>query len=150
MSAYTAIAWLQVANAGQISIRYGLQGYCKSPVNDTVGGLDALSLAYAAIRRGAADIIIAGGSEASLHPFSLAVVGLNSQYTYFATIDDPGAYRPFDERASLLLLAEGAGICILEEYEHARRRGATIYGKITRYGQTNACNVAMHPSTDGH
>ncbi len=52
MSAYTAIAWLQVANVGQASIRYGLQGYCKTPVNDTAGGLEALGMAYSAIRRG--------------------------------------------------------------------------------------------------
>ncbi|HAT43773.1 MAG TPA: hypothetical protein DIU08_11730, partial [Ktedonobacter sp.] len=56
MSAFTAIAWLQVANVGQTSIRYGLQGYCKTPVNDTVGGLEALNMAYGAIRRGAADV----------------------------------------------------------------------------------------------
>ena len=149
MSAYTAIAWLQVANAGQISIRYGVQGYCKTPVNDTVGGLDALSLAYGAIRRGAADIIIAGGCEAPLHPFSLAVVGLNSQYTYCATGDDAGAYRPFDKRAIGLLLAEGAGICMLEEYEHARRRGATMYGEISGYGQTNDASGAMAPASNG-
>ena len=64
MSAYTAIAWLPVANVGQISVRYGIQGYCKTPVDDTVGGLDALGMAYAAVRRGAADVIIAGGWEA--------------------------------------------------------------------------------------
>src|SRR5207245_7126649 len=57
MSAYTAIAWLQVANVGQVSVRYGIQGYCKTPVNDTIGGLDALGMAYIAIRRGAADVL---------------------------------------------------------------------------------------------
>jgi len=149
MSAYTAIAWLQVANAAQITIRYGLQGYTKTPVNDTVGGLNALSLAYGAIRRGAADIIIAGGCEASLHPFSLIVVGHNSQYTNCATGDDPNTYRPFDQRANGLVLAEGAGICILEDYEHAQKRGATIYGEITGYGQTNDASEALAPSSNG-
>src|SRR6185312_1830428 len=67
VSAYTAIAWLQVANVGQTAIRYGIQGYCKTPVNDTVGGLDALCTAYGAIRRGAADVILTGGCEAFLH-----------------------------------------------------------------------------------
>ena len=71
MSAYTAIAWLQVANVGQTSIRYGLQGYCKTPVNDTVGGLEALSMAYGAIQRGEADVLITGGCEAFLHPYSI-------------------------------------------------------------------------------
>jgi 3-oxoacyl-(acyl-carrier-protein) synthase len=149
MSAYTAIAWLQVANAAQITIRYGLQGYTKTPVNDAVGGLNALSLAYGAIRRGAADIIIAGGCEASLHPFSLIVVGHNSQYTNCVTGDDPNAYRPFDRRANGLILAEGAGICILEDYDHAQKRGATIYGEIIGYGQTNDASEALTPSSNG-
>src|SRR5216684_2368069 len=134
MSAYTAIAWLQVANVGQISLRYGIQGYCKTPVNDTVGGLDALGIAYGAIKHGAADIIITGGCEALLHPCVLLVMAHSGQC---ATGDDPKAYRPFDRRAAGLLLAEGAGMCIVEEYEHARSRGATIYGEITGYGQTN-------------
>src|SRR6266851_6138207 len=64
MSVYSAIAWLQVANVGQISIRHGIQGYCKTPVNDTASGLNALGMAYRAIRRKAADIIVAGGCEA--------------------------------------------------------------------------------------
>ncbi len=149
VSAYTAIAWLQVANVGQASIRYGLQGYSKTPANDTAGGLDAMGLAYGAIRRGAADVILAGGCEASLHPFSLAVMGHLSEYIYCATGDNPRAYRPFDQRATGLILAEGAGICILEEYEHARRRGAPIYGEIVGYGQTNDANGPTPPSSNG-
>lgn len=149
MSAYTAIAWLQVANAGQTSIRYGIQGYCKTPVNDTAGGLDALCMAYGAIRRGAADVIMAGGCEAFLHPFSLTVLGNMSEYTYCAIGDDVHAYRPFDRRAAGIILAEGAGICILEEYEHAQRRGAPIYGEIVGYGQTNDANGPTVPSSNG-
>src|SRR5260370_40285713 len=75
MSAYTAIAWLQVANVGYVSLRYGIQGYCKTPVNDTAGGLEALGMAYSAIRRGAADVLLSGGCEAFLHPFSLNLLG---------------------------------------------------------------------------
>ncbi len=149
MSAYTAIAWLQVSNVGQASIRYGFQGYCKTPVNDTVGGLNAMGMAYHAIRRGAADVLITGGCEAPLHPFTLAVIGDNSQYVYCAVGDDPTAYRPFDQRATGLILAEGAGICIVEEYEHARRRGAPIYGEIVGYGETNDANGPTPPSSNG-
>ncbi len=149
MSAFTAIAWLQVANVGQTSIRYGLQGYCKTPINDTVGGLEALSMAYGAIRRGAADVLISGGCEAFLHPFSLTLLGQLNEYSYCVVGADPSAYRPFDQRAAGLILAEGAGICILEEYEHARRRGATIYGEIVGYGQTNDANGPTVPSSNG-
>ena len=146
MSVYSAIAWLQVANVGQISIRYSIQGYCKTPVNDTVSGLNALGMAYRAIRRKAADVIIAGGCEAFLHPFILFVLSHNG-YTVMG--DDPNAYRPFDRRAAGLLVGEGAGICILEEYEHALRRGATIYGEIVGYGQTNDANGFAPPSSSG-
>ncbi len=134
MSAYTAIAWLQVANIGQISIRYGLQGYGKTPVNDATSGLDALGMAARAIRRGAADLVIAGGSEALLHPFTLLMM---QRQGLCAAGDDPEIYRPFDVRARGMLLGEGAGILILEEYEHALARGATIYSEIAGYTQTN-------------
>ncbi len=146
MSAYTAIAWLQVANVGQTTIHFGVQGYSKTPINDVVGGLDALCLAYGAIQRGEAEVIIAGGCEAMLHPLILFVLGYSED---FATGDDPAVYRPFDRRAAGLVIAEGAGICILEEYEHARQRNATIYGEIVGYGQTNDAHGLLPPSSNG-
>ncbi len=146
MSAYTAIAWLQVANVGQTSIRYGLQGYCKTPTNDTLGSLDALGMAYRAIRRGTADVIITGGCEAPLDPTVLLIMAHSG---YCLTSDDPCAYRPFDIRAAGVFPAEGAGICILEDYEHAQRRGAPIYGEIVGYGQTNDAHGLSVPSSDG-
>jgi 3-oxoacyl-(acyl-carrier-protein) synthase len=146
VSAYTAIAWLNVSNVGQAAIRYGIQGYCKTPVNDTAGGLDAMGMAYNAIRRGAADVIITGGCEAFLHPTVLHVV---IQQGLAVRGDDPGAYRPFDRRAAGLIIAEGAGICILEEYEHALKRGAPIYGEVVGYSQTNDARRLEAPSSQG-
>lgn len=146
MSAYTAIAWLHVSNIGQTAIRYGIQGYCKTPVNDTTGGLDALGIAYTAIQRGAADLLLTGGCEAFLHPFILTILSKQGQYI---TEDDMHAYRPFDRRARGLILAEGAGICVVEEYEHARQRNAPIYGEIVGYGQTNDAHGLVAPSADG-
>jgi 3-oxoacyl-(acyl-carrier-protein) synthase len=146
MSAYTAIAWLQVANVGQISIRYGIQGYCKTPVNDTAGGLDALGLAYNAIRRGTADVLIAGGCEAPLNPHILYVMAHSGQHSMS---NDPQSYRPFDRRADGLLPAEGAGICIVEDYEHAQQRGATIYGEIVGYGQSNDAHGHLATASNG-
>lgn len=146
MSAYTAIAGLQVSNVGQISVRYGIQGYCKTPVNDTVGGLNALGMAYTAIQRGAADVLITGGCEALLQPWVLLMFAHGN---HCATGNDPQAYRPFDRRATGLVLAEGAGICILEDYEHARQRGAPIYGEIVGYGQTNDANGWHTPLANG-
>ncbi len=146
VSAYSAIAWLQVANVGQAAIRYAIKGYCKTPVNDTVGGLDALAIAYSALQRGAADIIITGGCEALLDPFMLLILAQQGQ-CYVGT--DTQGYRPFDERAAGLIVAEGAGICILENYEHARQREAFIYGEIVGYGQTNDANGLQDPPADG-
>jgi 3-oxoacyl-(acyl-carrier-protein) synthase len=146
MSVYTAIAALHVANVGQAAIRYGIQGYCKTPINDTVGGLDALGLAYTAIKHGRADVIIAGGCDSFLHPFLLQILAEQGQYV---TGNHPDGYRPFDRRAAGLILAEGAGICILETYEHALRRGAAIYGEIAGYGQTNDAHGLTVPSNDG-
>jgi 3-oxoacyl-[acyl-carrier-protein] synthase II len=146
MSAYTAIAGLQVANVGQTSIRYGISGYCKTPTHDTVGGLDALGMAYRAIRRGAANVIIAGGCENLLEPSVLLTF---AQTGGCVLGDDPNAYRPFDRRAAGLLLGEGAGICILEDYEHALQRGAPMYGEIVGFGQTNDANGLRAPSSSG-
>ncbi len=146
VSAYTAIAWLNVTNVGQAAIRYGFQGYCKTPVNDTAGGLNALGMAYQAIQRGVADVIITGGCEAFLQPLILQVM---ARQGICMLTDDPHAYRPFDRRAAGLILAEGAGICILESYEHAKRRGATIYGEITGYGQAHEANGLSAPSSSG-
>jgi 3-oxoacyl-(acyl-carrier-protein) synthase len=146
VSAYTAIAWLQVANVGQASIRYGIQGYCKTPLNDTAGGLDGLAIAYQAIQRGAADVIMTGGCEALLQPFPLTVIAYTAPCVKG---DDPNSYRPFDRRAAGLILAEGAGMCILEDYEHARQRGAFIYGEIVGFGQTNDAHGLAPPSSSG-
>lgn len=146
VSAYTAIAWLNVANVGQTAIRYGIQGYCKTPVNDASGGLDAQGMAYRAIQRGAADVIIAGGCEAFIQPIVLQVL---ARQGVCYTSNDPQGYRPFDRQAAGMILAEGAGMCILEEYEHAQQRGATIYGEITGYSQTNDAHGLHGPSSDG-
>lgn len=146
VSAYTAIAWLNVTNVGQAAIRYGIQGYCKTPVNDTAGGLNALGMAYQAIQRGVADVIITGGCEAFLQPLILQIM---ARQGVCMLTDDPHAYRPFDRRAAGLILAEGAGICIIESYEHAKRRGVPIYGEIVGYGQAHEANGLVAPSSSG-
>lgn len=146
MSAYTAIAALQVANTGQVSIRHNVRGYSKTAIHDTIGGLDALGLAYRTIRRGEAEVIIAGGCDEPVEPTVLIAMEYSDQC---ALGDDPNAYRPFDRRAQGIVLAEGAGICILEDYDHARQRGARIYGEIVGYSQTNDAHGMTVPSSSG-
>ena len=146
MSAHTALAWLHVANVGRLSVHYGLQGYSKVPINDTCGGLDALGQAYRAIMRGTADVLIAGGTEAPIHPIVLPLLEASPP---FLGRSNPPSYRPFDLRADGLLIAEGAGICILEEYEHAIRRDASIYGEVVGYAQTCCpCNLTPYTQPD--
>ncbi len=146
MSAYTAIAGLQVANVGQVSIRHGALGYSKTAIHDIVGGLDALGMAYRAIQRGEAEVLIAGGCDGPIEPTVLLSIAHSDQC---ALGDDVRAYRPFDRRASGMLLAEGAGLCILEDYDHARRRGARIYGEIVAHSQTNDAHGMTIPSASG-
>ena len=146
VSAHTALAWLHIANVGRLSVRHTLKGYCKAPINDACGGLDALGLAYQAIARDAADVLIAGGTEAPLHPCVLNVL---NAVPPFCGRTDPFSYRPFDLRADGLLIGEGAGILILEEYEHAMRRGAFIYGEIVGFAQTCApCDLSPYAVPD--
>src|SRR6266536_1021424 len=92
------------------------------------------------------DVIITGGCEAPLQPLPLNVLAYTAPCVKG---DDPNSYRPFDRRAAGLILAEGAGMCILEDYEHARQRGASIYGEIVGYGQTNDANGFTPPSSSG-
>lgn len=157
ISAHTALAWFHAANIGHLSAHYDLGGYCKVPVSDTCGGLDALGLAFQAIRRGTADVLIAGGTEAPLHPCSLHSLDLLSSFQggndRWEETSSTIAYRPFDLRANGLLIAEGAGICILEAYEHALQRDAPLYGEIVGFAQTCApLNLATptHPDADAY
>jgi 3-oxoacyl-[acyl-carrier-protein] synthase II len=108
--------------------------------------LDALGLAYRAIRRGAADVLIAGGCEALLHPTMLWILAYGTQCT---PGQDRHAYRPFDRQANGLILAEGAGICVLEAYDHALQRGAPLYGEIVGYGQTHDAPHGQTPPPSG-
>ncbi|MGI5821305.1 MAG: beta-ketoacyl-ACP synthase II, partial [Bacteroidales bacterium] len=90
--------------------------------------------AYRAIKHGYADAIIAGGAEASIHP--LAISGFANMKALSKSTDPHAASLPFDKRRQGFVLAEGAGMLILEEYEHAKARGAKIYGEICGYGNT--------------
>jgi 3-oxoacyl-[acyl-carrier-protein] synthase II len=103
-------------------------------------------MAYRAIQRGAADAIFAGGCEHLLEPSVLLTF---AQTGHCVLGDDPNAYRPFDRRAAGLILGGGAGICILEDFEHAQQRGAQIYGEIVGFGQTNDAHGLMAPSSNG-
>lgn len=101
------------------------------------------------IRRGDADAMLAGGTHSMIHPFG--VTGFNLLTALSENNDDPtGASRPFDRLRDGFVLGEGAGMVILEDYEHARRRGATIYGEVLGYGTTADAYRITDVPPDGH
>jgi 3-oxoacyl-[acyl-carrier-protein] synthase II len=119
--------------AGQVSIRFGARGPNLATCTACTASAHAVGEAFEIIRRGDADVMIAGGSEASITP--MGVGGFASMRALSTRNDDPShASRPFDKDRDGFVVGEGAGILILEELDFARRRGASIYAEIAGYG----------------
>lgn len=120
--------------SGTIAIRMNAKGPCLSFATACATGTTAIGEAYRAIKGGYADAIIAGGSEASIAP--LAVAGFANCMALSESTELENASIPFDKRRSGFVMGEGAGVLVLEEYEHAVARGAHIYAEIAGYGST--------------
>ena len=134
--------------AGQISIRHGLKGINYAPVSACSTGNHAIGEAGEAIRRGTADVIVAGGFDCGVTPLGLA--GFCAARALSTRNDDPqGASRPFDSGRDGFVMGEGGGIVVLEEWEHARARGATIYGELVGYGASADAHHITAPCPDG-
>ena len=129
VSAYQAIAWFFAATQGQWSIAKGLKGFGKSIVADRVGGHQALLLGALAIRQGHAQVIYAGGFEAPVVPYVFRIHE-TSRLLSRAQAEPSRSYRPFDAARTGLVLGEGSGVVILEDAEHAARRGAPVYAEL--------------------
>ncbi|MBQ5334820.1 MAG: beta-ketoacyl-ACP synthase II [Oscillospiraceae bacterium] len=121
-------------SAGQIAIRYGAQGPCLDITTACATGTNAVGEAIRAIRHGYADVMIAGGADAVIHPLSMA--GFINCQALTESTDRNAASIPFDKRRNGFVMGEGAGALVLEEYEHAVRRGAHIYAEAAGYGST--------------
>lgn len=134
--------------AGIIAIKYGLKGPSFSPVSACATGNHAIGEAYLNILHGYSDAIVAGGAEASINPLSFA--GFSRMRAMSTLNDSPEkASRPFDGKRDGFVMSEGAGILVLEEYEHAKQRGATILGEIVGYGSTTDAYHITSPDFDG-
>ena len=120
--------------AGTIAIRLGLKGMCSCVVTACAGGTNAIGDAFHYIRDGYAEAMVCGGAEAAITP--LAVGGFTSMKALCEAEDPARASIPFDRERSGFVMGEGAGILVLEEYEHARARGAEILGEVAGYGAT--------------
>ncbi len=120
--------------AGNIAIRYGATGPCISVTTACATSSSSIGEAYRAVKHGYAKAIICGGSEAAINPFSIA--GFGNAQTLSPATDRNAASVPFDKRRDGFVMGEGAGVLILEEYEHALKRGAKIYAEVCGYGST--------------
>ncbi len=133
--------------AGVIAIRYQAQGPCLPIVTACATGSHSIGEAYHAIAHGYADAIIAGGTEASVTP--MAVAGFTNCLALTERNDITRASIPFDRERDGFVIGEGAGILVLEEYEHAEARGAKIYGEICGYGNTCDAHHITAPHPEG-
>lgn len=124
---------MSIANmaAGHIAIEYGLHGMCTSVVTACASAANAIGESFRHIRDGYGDVMVAGGAEAAITP--LCMGGFTSLKALTTAVDPARASIPFDAERSGFVMGEGAGALILEEYEHARKRGAQIYAEIAGY-----------------
>ncbi|MDD2292922.1 MAG: beta-ketoacyl-ACP synthase II [Bacteroidales bacterium] len=140
---------MMIANiaSGNIAIAHNAQGVCLPVVSACATGTNSIGEAFHAIKYGYADAIIAGGAEAAVCP--LAIGGFANSKALSRCEDPKKASLPFDKRRQGFVLAEGAGIVVLEEYEHAALRGAQIFAEICGYG--NSCDAYHYtaPRPDG-
>ena len=120
--------------SGRLAIQFGAKGYNEAVVTACATSANAVGDAFRVIQHGYADIMITGGSEASITP--LAFAGFSSMKATSVNPDPKTACRPFDAKRDGFIMGEGSGILILEEYEHALGRGAKIFGEIVGYGNT--------------
>lgn len=133
--------------AGHIAIAYHAQGLCTCPVTACAGGTNAIGDAFRNIRDGYQDVMIAGGCEASVTP--LGIGGFTSIKALSDATDPKRASIPFDKERNGFVMGEGAGILILEELEHALKRGAHIYGEMTGYGVSCDAHHITAPLPNG-
>jgi 3-oxoacyl-[acyl-carrier-protein] synthase II len=134
--------------AGQISMRYGMKGPNFSPVSACATGNHSIGDAMIYIERGMADVMVTGGCEATIT--TLGIGGFCAARALSERNDAPEkASRPFDKHRDGFVAGEGSGILILEEYEHARKRGARIWAELVGYGATADANHITAPAPQG-
>lgn len=134
--------------AGNVAIQFGLKGKCFNVVTACATGTHSIGEAFRSIQYGEADVMVAGGTEASITPLGMA--GFTA-LTALSTSDNPArASIPFDKERNGFVMGEGSGIVVLESLEHAQARGARIYGELAGYGATCDAFHITSPAEDGN
>jgi 3-oxoacyl-[acyl-carrier-protein] synthase II len=140
---------MAIANmpAGNISIEFGFKGESMSIVTACASSTHAIGEAYKTIKLGQEDVVIAGGTEASI--CEIGIAGFENMKALSNSTDKTRASIPFDKERSGFVMGEGAGILVLEEFEHAKERGAKIYGELIGFGSTTDAYHITSPCPDG-
>lgn len=133
--------------AGNVSIQFGLKGKSINVVTACATGTNSIGEAFRAIQYGEAEVMVAGGTESSVTPIGIA--GFTALTALSSSEDPTRCSIPFDKDRSGFVMGEGAGIVILEELEHAKARGAKIYGEVVGYGCTSDAYHITSPAEDG-
>lgn len=132
---------------GNVAIRFGAKGVSLSVMSACATGTHSIGEAFHAVKDGYADAIIAGGTEAVIAPLTIA--GFQNIKALSTNPDPKKASRPFDKNRDGFIMGEGAGMLILEEYEHAKARGAKIYAELCGYGNTCDAHHVTAPDPEG-
>ena len=140
---------LMISNmaAGNVAIQFGLKGKCFNVVTACATGTHSIGEAFRSIQYGEADVMVAGGAEASITPIGIA--GFTSLTALNTTEDVSRASIPFDEDRNGFVMGEGAGVVVLESLEHAKARGANILAEVVGYGATCDAFHITSPAEDG-